>query len=79
MMNGKSDFIYPEIGVRPLFRIEMDFLGACKIGFVSRTIEMEKRTVSKIIPFHFFFSVRKGCNYIFFHLAWRYKGKNIIT
>lgn len=43
MMNGKSDFIYPEIGGRPPFRIKIDFLGACKTGFVSRTIEMEKR------------------------------------
>lgn len=58
MMNGKSDFIYPEIGVRPPFRVEMDFPGACKIGFVLRTIEMEKRTVLKIIPLYFF-SVRE--------------------
>lgn len=69
MMNGKSDFIYPEIGGRPPFRIEMDFLGARKIGFVSRTIEMEKLTVLKIIPFYFFiFFVIESVTILFYSI-----------
>jgi len=70
VMNGKSDFIYSEIeeGIRPPFYVEMDFLGACKIGFVSKTIEMEKRTVLKIIQFfYYFFSRRRRAQLYFFY------------
>ena len=68
VMNGKSDFIYSEIeeGVRPPFYVEMDFLGACKIGFVSKTIEMEKRTVLKIIQFFYYFFSRRGRAQLYF-------------